>query len=168
MDIGPGRAAWIDLPMDNEDRETKRLVFLEQAFNALREKSADFRHLRINRPILSIVAKSYFIDVDRHKSYHGSKLVDEVKQAGFTIKWLAKLRPIQFDSDETETTGELLYINEIFAVRAGLAFMQRSPNEVPEEIYADLLYTLHYRHVDERMLFIWLATLNELWTGEHA
>ena len=114
------------------------------------------------------VAKSYFDDVDRHKHYHGSSLVDEIKQAGFTIKWIAKLRPVQFDCDDAETTRELLYINEIFAVRAGLAFMQRSPDEVPEEIYADLLYTLHYRHVDERMLFISLATLNALWARERA
>ena len=166
MGIGPARAAWIDLPMDNEDREINRLLFLEQTFDALRAKSADFRHLRMNRAILSIVVKSYFDDVNRHKHYHGSPRVDEVKQASFTIKWIAKLRPIQFDCDEAETTRELLYINEIFAVRVGLAFMQRSPDEVPKEIYADLLYTLHYRHVDERMLFIWLATLNALWASE--
>ena len=168
MGIGPARAAWIELPMDNEEREIDRLLFLEQTFDALRVESADFRHLRMNRAILCIVVKSYFDDVDRHKSYHGSPLVDEIKQAGFMIKWIAKLRPVQFDCDEAETTRELLYINEIFAVRAGLAFMQRSPNEIPEEIYADLLYTLHYRHVDERMLFIWLATLNALWAREPA
>ena len=112
--------------------------------------------------------KSYFDDVDRHKRYHGSALVDQIKQAGFTIKWIAKLRPVQFDCDDAETTRELLYINEIFAVRAALAFMQRSSDEVPAEIYADLLYTLHYRHVDERMLFIWLATLDALWARERA
>ena len=168
MGIGPARAAWIDLPMDNEDREIKRLLFLEQTFDALRDESADFRHLRMNRAILCIVVKSYFDDVDRHKRYHGSALVDQIKQAGFTIKWIAKLRPVQFDCDDAETTRELLYINEIFAVRAALAFMQRSPDEVPAEIYADLLYTLHYRHVDERMLFIWLATLDALWARERA
>ena len=101
-------------------------------------------------------------DVDRHKQYHGSPRVDKTKQAGFTMKWIAKLRPIQFDCDDAEITRELLYINEIFAVRAGLAFMKRSPDQVPEDIYADLLYTLHYRHIDERMLFIWLATLDAL------
>ncbi len=154
--------------MDNEDREINRLLFLEQTFDALRDESADFRHLRMNRAILCIVVRSYFDDVDRHKSYHGSPLVDEIKQAGFTIKWLSKLRPVQFDCDDGQTTKELLYINEIFAVRAGLAFMKRSPDQIPEEIYADLLYTLHYRHVDERMLFIWLSTLNALWAREPA
>ena len=54
MGIGPARAAWIDLPMDNEDREIKRLLFLEQTFDALRDESADFRHLRMNRAILSL------------------------------------------------------------------------------------------------------------------
>ena len=112
------------------------------------------------------MVKSYFDDVDRHKDYHGSPRVDEVKQAGFTIKWIGKLRPVQFECAESETTTKLLYVNEIFAVRAGLAFMERSPAEVPESIYADLLYTLHYRHVDERMLFLWLSTLRSLLTVE--
>ena len=153
--------------MDNEGHDVvKRLLFLEQTFDALRDESPDFGHLRMNRAILCIVVKSYFVDVDRHKSYHGSPRVDKFKQAGFMIKWIAKLRPVQFDCDDAETTRELLYINEIFAVRAGLAFMQRSPEEVPDEIYADLLYTLHYRHVDERMLFIWLATLEALCATE--
>ena len=127
--------------MDNEDREINRLLFLEQTFDALRDESADCRHLRMNRAILCIVVRSYFDDVDRHK---------------------------QFDCDDAQTTKELLYINEIFAVRAGLAFMKRSPDQIPEEIYADLLYTLHYRHVDERMLFIWLSTLNALWARDPA
>ena len=86
MGIGPARAARIDLPMDNEEREIERLFFLEQTFDALRDESPDFRNLRMNRAILCIVVKSYFDDVDRHKRYHGSPLVDPIKQAGFTIK----------------------------------------------------------------------------------
>ncbi len=153
--------------MDNDDRVIKRSLFLERTFNALRDElGAHFQHLRMNRAVLSIVVKSYFDDVTRHKDYHGSERVDEVKQAGFTIKWIAKLRPVQFECDESETTTKLLYVNEIFAIRAGLAFMERSPDEVPEPIYADLLYTLHYRHVDERMLFLWLATLESLLAAE--
>ena len=153
--------------MDNDDRVIKRSLFLERTFNALREEfGADFRHLRMNRAVLCIVVKSYFDDVERHKDYHETTRVDEVKQAGFTIKWIAKLRPVQFECDESETTAKLLYVNEIFAIRAGLAFMERSPGEIPKSIYADLLYTLHYRHVDERMLFLWLATLESHLTAQ--
>ena len=147
--------------MDPTDTRTmQRLLLMEQTFESLREESEpDFQHVRINRAILCIVVKSYFDDVDRHKAYHGSELIDEVKQAGFTIKWVSKLRPLQFHCDESETTNNLLYVNEIFAVRCGLAFMRISPDSISDQIYADVLYTLHYRNVDERMLFIWLATL---------
>ena len=143
-----------------DKRVMQRLLLLEQTFENFRKESrADFQHARMNRAILCIVVKSYFQDVDRHKAYHGSERIDEVKQAGFTIKWLSKLRPLQFECDESETSNKLLYLNEIFAVRCGLTFMKVSPDAIPDQIYADLLYTLHYRNVDERMLFVWLATL---------
>lgn len=147
--------------MDKADtRVMQRLLLLEKIFENLREESGtDFRHARMNRAVLCIVVKSYFDDVKRHKAYHGSELIDEVKQAGFMIKWISKLRPLQFDCHESETTNSLLYVNEIFAVRCGLTFMQVSPDSVPDQIYADVLYTLHYRSIDERMLFVWLATL---------
>ena len=137
-----------------------RMSLLEETFAELRnEFGTQFEHLYMNKSVLCIVVKSYFEDVFRHKTYHGSERIDEVKQAGFTIKWIAKLRPIQFECADTETTKELLYINEIFALRCGLMFMKLSPREIPEDIYADVLYTLHYRYIDERMLFVWLATL---------
>ena len=143
-----------------DTRVMKRLLLLEQTFkNFRKEFGTDFQHARMNRAVLCIVVKSYFDDVDRHKAYHGSELIDEVKQAGFTIKWISKLRPLQFDCDESETTNKLLYVNEIFAVRCGLAFMEVSLRSIPDQIYADILYTLHYRNIDERMLFVWLATL---------
>lgn len=72
----------------NEDdtRVLERLLFLEQTFDNFRKESGpDFRHARMNRAILCVVVKSYFDDVDRHKAYHGSELIDEVKQAGFMI-----------------------------------------------------------------------------------
>ena len=143
-----------------DKRVMQRLLLLEQTFENFRQEfGADFQHARMNRAILCIVVKSYFDDVDRHKSYHGSERIDEVKQAGFTIKWLSKLRPLQFDCEESETTNQLLYVNEIFAVRCGLMFMKVSPDSIPDNIYADVLYTLHYRNIDERMLFVWLTTL---------
>ena len=143
-----------------------RMSLLERAFSEFRnELGVQFEHLRVNKPVLCIVVKSYFDDVHRHKTYHGSQRIDEVKQAGFTIKWIAKLRPIQFDCTDTETTKELLYINEIFSLRCGLMFMNLSPQEIPMDVYADLLYTLHYRYIDERMLFVWLATLRHTLDG---
>lgn len=44
-------------------------------------------------------------------------------------------------------------------MRGGMAFMKISPDILPEPLYDDMLYTLRYRSIDERILFVWLATL---------
>ena len=144
-----------------QTRVAERQDMLETIFNGLRQYLGEgFEYLEVNRLILYNVVVSYFDDVDRHKQYHGTKLIDETKQAAFTIKWIAKLRPIQFNLPSIDAvTTQILYINEIFAVRCGLAFMKLSPQELPKAIYADALYAIRYRHLDERMLILWLATL---------
>ena len=118
-----------------------------------------FQYLQMNRIVLHNVVVSYFHDVDRHKAFHGTKLIDEVKQGAYTMKWVTMLRPIQFDCEDQEASQDVLYINEIYAIRCGLSFMKISPDELPEPIYFELLYTLRNRAIDERMLFVWLTTL---------
>ena len=49
----------------------------------------------MNRIVMHNVVVSYFHDVDRHKDFHGTERVDQIKQAAFAIKWIAKLRRIQ-------------------------------------------------------------------------
>lgn len=142
-------------------RVAKRQDLLEDIFAGLRQHLGEgFEHLQINRVVLFNIVISYFDDVDRHKHYHGTELIDQTKQAAFIIKWIARLRPIQFSlPNPDDATKEILYINEIFAVRCGLAFMELTPQQLPNDIYADALYTIRYRHLDERMLILWLATL---------
>ena len=50
-------------------------------------------------------------------------------------------------------------------MRGGMAFMKISPDILPEPLYADMLYTLRYRSIDERILFVWLATLQSALGG---
>lgn len=142
-------------------RIAKRQDLFEHIFAGLRQHLGEgYEHLQINRVVLFNIVISYFDDVDRHKHYHGTERIDPTKQAAFTIKWIARLRPIQFSlPSPDDATKEILYINEIFSLRCGLAFMELTPQELPKDIYADALYTIRYRHLDERMLILWLATL---------
>lgn len=151
-------------------QETKiatRQELLEQIFSGLQASlGPDFEHLTMNRMVLHNVVVSYFHDVDRHKDFHGTERVDQIKQAAFAIKWIAKLRPIQFDWEDGHVSPSILYVNEIYAVRSGLAFMKMSPDILPKQVYDDLLYALRYRPADERMIFVWLATLQHAAKGE--
>ena len=154
---------------DQQMKVVHRQEMLEQIFYGLRDHlnlGPDFEHLEINRTVLFNVVVSYFHDVDRHKQFHGTELVDETKQGAFTMKWIAKLRPIQFNHPEPLASTDVLFINEIFAVRCGLAFLTISPNVLPESLYYDMLYTLRYRCIDERLLFVWLATIVSAVNGD--
>ena len=149
-----------------QERLAQRQALLEGIFSGLRDHlGPDFDHLEVNDVVLHNVVVSYFHDVDRHKEFHGTELVDETKQGAFTMKWIVKLRPIQFQLPAADVTKNILYVNEIFAVRCGLAFMQVAPNVLPDRLYADLLYTLRNRPIDERMLFLWLTTLQNAVAG---
>lgn len=156
------------MPLSSEElRVATRQELLEQVFDGLKAHIGDdFDHLELNRVVLYNVVVSYFRDVDRHKEFHQTALVEQTKQAAFTIKWLAKLRPVQFRSSTEDVTQTMLYVNEVFAVRCGLAFMQISPDVLPQPLYDEILYTLRYRHIDERMLLVWLATLRHATKGE--
>ena len=149
-----------------QERIASRQELLELIFRGVQEHlDPSTKHLEVNRTVLHNVVVSYFDDVDRHKDYHGTDRVDNEKQAAYTIKWIAKLRPIQFRCAEEDVYRELLYINEIYALRCGLSFMEITPAILPRRLYDDFLYTLRYRHIDERMLLIWIATLKHALDG---
>ena len=143
-----------------QERIATRQELFELIFSGVQEHlDPSTKHLDVNRTVLHNVVVSYFDDVNRHKDYHGTTRVDDAKQAAYTMKWIAKLRPIQFTCAVEDVNQELLYINEIYALRCGLSFMKISPAILPRPLYDDFLYTLRYRHIDERMLLIWIATL---------
>lgn len=150
-----------------EEKIARRQNLLELTFSGLREHlGSDIEYIELNRAILHNVVQSYFHDVNRHKNFHGTERVDEVKQAAYTMKWIAKLRPVQFNCPEDVVSKPILYVNEVFAIRGGMAFMKISPDILPEPLYGDMLYTLRYRSIDERILFVWLATLQYALDGD--
>ena len=155
------------MPLTSEqERIASRQELLEFIFRGLQEHlDPTSKHLELNRTVLYNIVVSYFEDVDRHKEYHGTPRVDSAKQGAYSIKWIAKLRPIQLKCAEEDVNQELLYINEIYALRCGLSFMRVIPAILPGQLYDDLLYTLRYRHIDERMLLIWLETLRHAIDG---
>ena len=142
-----------------------RCGLLEEKFAEFKQYAEGGQFMELDRYALYSAVVSYFHDVERHKRFHEIVLIDTVKQAGFTIKWIAKFRPIRFSWEE-EVSDSLQHCNEIFAVRCGLGFMKLLPMVLPPELTTALNYTLRNRNVDERMLFIWLETLKRAVDGD--
>lgn len=136
-----------------EDRILSRMDALETGFQALADKRgwAD-RGVYLNLDILYHLIDSYFQDVDRMKDYREITYLDRHKQAAFTIKWIAALRPVQIHPDylgqiEIGMTSSLLLANETFAIHAGLGYMKIDIDALPGEYFRNLLYLIHFHSV---------------------
>lgn len=80
------------------------------------------------------------------KNYHGIEYADEHKRAAFSMYWIARIKPIQIDSDANVKESHLL-INEIFGVYIGLGHLNINCHDISPKYFLHLLYTLHNRNV---------------------
>jgi hypothetical protein len=114
----------------------------------------------LNRAILSGVVRSYFDDIERFKEYTGSVRADRHKQAAYTIKWIAKLKPIQIKIDEEgdkvyETASkELLEVNARFAVYVGIVLFldERIIPLTSKMVLEHLVYAAMFRDISGHQL----------------
>lgn len=118
--------------------------------------------IKLNRGILLHCIQSYFLDLLRTKIFHEIKLADEHKIAGFLMKWISKLKPIQvLNNDPKEITKKEILVNEFFAIYAGFnVFSKISFKKISTKFALNLLYTLHFRSSDG-MIFSSLMYLLE-------
>lgn len=107
--------------------------------------------------------ESYYLDLERLKSAHNITLEDEHKQAAFMIKWLVKLRPVQYPAIRVDVGKKRALANEILALHVAFTFLRVKPGLVPAPLYDNLLYFLHYRYADdERGLALMMYMLQQI------
>jgi hypothetical protein len=136
-------------------------------------------YVYLNNDLLYSAIKAYYDDIERFKSYSGSKVADCYKRVAFSIKWISKFKPIQIncgvvstaniDEDairrmpvypESASSLHVLLANSLFAVYAGLSlFIQIIPDDIPVDFCNDLIYTTIYRDIDARQLAMSLSLL---------
>ena len=102
----------------------------------------------LNKGLLKITVVSYFDDIVRYREYHGTKNADGHKKAAFTVKWISKIRPVNIRVDEENLTRKEILCNQVFAVIAGLSFLDIDVTKISENLFDNLLYTSQYRDID--------------------
>lgn len=141
-------------------RATKRCEFFQSAFD-LYQKQMDklgLRKISLHPMLLANAVESYYLDIHRVKTFHGMERADHFKVAGYTVKWLTKIRPIQvLDRPENDGPNQLqrrvLLLNADFALINALIMAGVDRNKIPDEgIYLDWLYTAQYRYLDGGVL----------------
>lgn len=124
--------------------------------------------------MIYLIAQSALQDIDRYKDHHQSltaraddvtkserKLADEVKRAGYFLKWIQKLQPLHVVTKKKHLTGEtdfaLAHIasmaNMGFAIVYALNALCDDPKAVnrldlTSEFFNELLYILTYRELN--------------------
>lgn len=108
--------------------------------------------LYLSKELLHCAINAYFDDICKYKAYAGSTFADKHKQAGYTMIWISRFKPIQI-KENTEIDTTFLTINESFAIFAGLMFLDPSVSKyMSEHFYKHLIYTLTYREMNGRGL----------------
>ncbi len=130
--------------MSGDTRIARRVHALVTLFDALRSKRGWPEGAVLSRAILENLVERYFIDLDHAKAPHNITRADAHKRAAFTIKWISRLRPIQIESG-THGNRELLLMNELFAVYAGIEHLGLSFSCIDMKWLLNFLFTLRYR-----------------------
>ncbi len=125
---------------------------IQTTFRKIIEKNgfSEKEDISLNIGILQIVAESIQSDMKR-LSFHKIILPDPHKHAGFSTKWIAKLRPVQ-TIKKNDKSPTIHFINENLALEVGFAFLglRRRLNDKP--LVFHLLYSLKYRDIQPETL----------------
>ncbi len=141
---------------EHQARALKRCQYFDATFTAYAKqiKKRGLEKIQLNRLQLAHAVESYFLDIQRVKDFHGMERADHFKVAGYTLKWLSKIRPIQIlDEPPPNAPNDLqrrvLLINADFALINALVFAGVDRKQIPDEgIYLDWLYTAEFRYID--------------------
>ncbi len=108
----------------------------------------------LNIDLLDAALKSYYDDIYRFKEYSGSEWADRHKQAGYSVKWLSKFKPIQIIKEETNIDFDTtLTINQVFSLLVAFSFLNGNvTNNISDEYYDNLIYYLTYRNFSGKEL----------------
>lgn len=139
-----------------EARRLGRLHALVRIYNEV--CAPHWQNTLLDKDILIHCVDSYLCDIERTKAFHDILLADQHKQAGFTIKWIAKSRPIISKPGAPQTKASLL-ANEVFALTAGLCKINANLCDLSDSLLRNLLYTLHYRNLDAEVLSTLMYTV---------
>jgi len=124
----------------------------------------------LNKGLLLGVVHSYFDDIERFKNYAAAERADRHKQAAYTIKWIAKFKPIQIKIDTEDDRiydfqeDNLLIINSYFAIYAGIMLFldRRIFSLMSKKVLDHLMYDTLYRNISGRQLATTLYMMEKI------
>jgi hypothetical protein len=116
---------------------------------------SDFKGVYLNRRLLLATVESCYCDIYRLKFFRPVEWIDNHKKAAYSMKWIARLRPIQIHSGAELTTSSLM-ANAWYAVRLGLTLLEIKENKRDDTWWVryvrNLAYLLHFHSISVEQL----------------
>lgn len=127
-------------------RIPRRLEILSRTYSKVFGANTE---IYLNRELLRESVENYFCDLYRLKFFRDIDNADAHKQAAFTMKWIAKTRPIQIVQGRKITQKRIILANEIYAFYAGINFLPSCRQSALSHNYiVNLIYVLHNHAID--------------------
>ncbi len=133
-------------------RIKRRVELLVDIYN---KHFAGFKGIYLNRRLLLTMVESCYCDIYRLKFFRPVEWIDNHKKAAYTMKWIARIRPIQIHSGAQLTTASLM-ANAWYAAIAGLTLMEVAEGWRDDEWWVryvrNLAYLLHFHSISVEQL----------------
>lgn len=143
-----------------EGRVKARLKLLYEIY---RHNFADWRGVYLNPQILREAVESYYCDIYRLKLFRQVEWADDHKKAAYTMKWLARMRPIQMHSGAKATEATLM-ANGLYATLSGMTLLGVREGWKDDAWWikytTNMLYLLHYHSPSVEQLSSEMCTLD--------
>ena len=85
------------------------------------------------------------------KAFHGIEYADAHKRAAFIMLWIKRTHPIQLHT-HANMTESLIVVNELYGISLGLNHLSIRLERIPDHLFRNLIYTLHFRHIEPEVL----------------
>lgn len=113
----------------------------------------------LNYRLLREAVEHCICDLDRLTTFRGFHNADSHKKAAYTMKWFARIKPVQIVVSKNQQLSSpkysesVLRANDIYSVLAGFTEMESvKPGRISKEYIANLAYLLHHHPVDADFL----------------
>ncbi|MDE6873671.1 MAG: hypothetical protein K2P87_04355 [Lachnospiraceae bacterium] len=108
------RQDYRELIQNHDEEELKqRFIELKKTADDFIEQSHFQETVFCNERILMQVILDYYSDIDRLKAFHGIERVRTEKIFAYTIAWIVKRKPLQYNSNSYDEKD--IFVNERFA-----------------------------------------------------
>lgn len=129
----------------------EKFIAMLETYNKMQDSPLFQNHaLTINTNFLAHACESCFVDLDRHKDFHGMDLPDNHKRAAFLFKWVSHMRTVWATGPGSGIARAItLHVNSYYALLGALSELNVDMRTfAPSDVSQHIIYAATYRDLN--------------------